>query len=191
MARLNAVLARPILAIGTPLSLIAVLAFLPLAIPILLPLIFLVLLLLLVAVLMSLMLVLLALLVVLVKHTPQLLSAPTPAPLLSTSTSNTLEGDRIQDPSTSASASASGSGYLLQDSGRGRMGRSREVGSGSEHKRLGSCHETSTVGGDADRRGMGMDDNNSDRLTITNTSIRALDDLPPTVFGIDSPRKKR
>lgn len=176
-------LARPILAIGTPLSLIAVLAFLPLAIPILLPLIFLILLLLLVAVLLSLMLVLLALLVVLVKHTPHLLNAPTPPPATLLSTTSTVDADRIRDSSTSVS----GSGYLFEDGGRGRIGRSREVGSGSQHKRLGSCHETAMV--DDDRGG--MNDSTSDRYAITNTSIRALDDLPPTVFGIDSPRKKR
>lgn len=123
-----AALIRPILAIGTPLSLILVLAALPLALPLALPIIFLVLLILLVALVLVLTLVLLALLVLLVRHTPQLLYSP------SVQLAPIAEREEGKARTTSSG-------------GGSRVSRLERF----DRMRLGSCHETmSGVGMDHD-----------------------------------------
>lgn len=163
MATLANVLTRPILAIGTPLSLILVLATLPLVLPILLPLIFLVLLVILIAVLMALMLVLLALLVLLVRHTPQLLYSPKFSAAEETSNQAPVQAQAQRKPESIRPSSANGSIRVPRVEGFNR-------------RRLGSCHEPGFQ--------LDQDDDTASNFTTGKQATSS-----PS-FGIDSPRKR-
>jgi type II secretory pathway pseudopilin PulG len=176
---------QPILALGTPISLLFTLTSIPLLLPVTIPLIFLALIILLVLVLLALLLVLLVVLFMLLAHLPRLLQSQPSA-------RENLATRHVRNNTSSSNANS----IMFSRKGSIDTQRQRVAGDGFRN-RLGSCHEheyeheTDMDVGNGHGNGHGNGNGLSASCYPTSGFLSVNGPQSTATFGIDSPRKKR